>query len=86
MYEMLLLHGLLDWNSEQEGLVVNIVDLISIFQGLGLKKSLDLYVIEFKSMLDIMMGCSTCFKWKNHGTLTWLKSFIHNRLMYLTRL
>ena len=28
---------------------------------------------------------STCAKWKKNGTLTWLKSLIHNGLMYLTK-
>ena len=75
MYEMLLLHGLLDWNSEQEGLVVNIVDLISIFQGLGLKKSLDLYVIEFKSMLYIIIGCFHMLQMEESWNLNMAEEF-----------
>ena len=35
-----------------------------------------------KSMLNIIMGSSTCVKYKNNGTLTWLKNLIHRELMY----
>ena len=38
-----------------------------------------------KMILNIMMSSSTCAKWKNRGTLTWLKSLIHNGLIYLTK-
>ena len=51
----------------------------------GLKECLDLYVIGFKIILDIMMGSFTCVKWQKHRALTWLKSLIHNGLMYLTK-
>ena len=68
----------------QQCLEVPLSDLIIICQGPGLKEYLDLYVIPIKRMLNIMMGSSTCVKWKNHGTLTWLNSLIHHVLMYLT--
>ena len=29
-------------------------------------------------MLNIIMGSSTCVKWKNNGTLTWMKSSIQS--------
>ena len=69
----------------QKCLEVHLSDLIIICKGPGLKESLDLYVIEFKRTLDIIMGSSTCVKWKNHDTLTWLNSLIHHGLMYLTK-
>ena len=39
-----------------------------------------------KIILNIMIGSSTCIKWKMHGTITRLNNSIHHRLIYLTRL
>ena len=61
-------------------------DLISICQGPSLKVSLDIYGIHIKSMLNIMMGSSTCVKWKKHETLTCMEILVHHGLIYWTKL
>ena len=70
----------------QNNLKVCLSELISICQGIGLKLSFRIYVIYIYMMLVIMVGSSTCIKWKKHRTLTWMKNLIHRGLMYWMKL
>ena len=72
--------GVQDWRVQC--LKVQLSDLISIWQGLCLKISLSHYIIQIKSMFNILTGSSTCIKWKKYEKLTWLKNLVHRGLIY----
>ena len=73
-------------NSGADNVWVCLSYLISIFQGQGLNSSFCHKVTQIKRMLNIIMGCYICVKWKKHDTLTWPANLIHSGLMYGTEL
>ena len=69
----------------QKCLKVCLSELISICQVQGLKALFCHYIIQIERMLNMMMGYSTCGKWKNNGTCTCLKDLIQSRINALNK-
>ena len=73
--------GTVDQHGSQQYMKVRLSDLLSICQGRYLKVSFRQCIIRKERMLNIMMGYSTCVKWKNNGEWTWLENLIHHGRM-----